>query len=89
MCKKDSFFAHRERLWFDCAMSPTDDVARHISQGFDTLTPQQRRAARFLLDHPTEVARSGDAALAAIGASEQQLARFRVYWSDGSEEPQP
>lgn len=37
-------------------MSPTLDIARHISQRFETLTPQQRRAARFLLDHPTEVA---------------------------------
>jgi DNA-binding MurR/RpiR family transcriptional regulator len=37
-------------------MSPTIDIARHISQRFETLTPQQRRAARFLLDHPTEVA---------------------------------
>ena len=56
MREKDSFVAHRERLWFDCAMNQTDDVARHISQRFDALTPQQRRAARFLLDHPTEVA---------------------------------
>ncbi|GGF28377.1 DNA-binding protein [Aliidongia dinghuensis] len=32
------------------------DITRHISERFDRLTPQQRRAARFLLDHPTEVA---------------------------------
>jgi DNA-binding MurR/RpiR family transcriptional regulator len=32
------------------------------------------------------VARGGDAALAAIEASEQQLARFGVYWSNGDEE---
>ena len=37
-------------------MSPTVDIAQHISRRFETLTPQQRRAARFLLDHPTEVA---------------------------------
>ncbi|HEV2674939.1 MAG TPA: MurR/RpiR family transcriptional regulator [Aliidongia sp.] len=37
-------------------MSPTVDIAQHIAQRFETLTPQQRRAARFLLDHPTEVA---------------------------------
>ena len=37
-------------------MSPAVDIARHISQRFETLSPQQRRAARFLLDHPTEVA---------------------------------
>ena len=37
-------------------MSPTIDIAQHISRRFETLTPQQRRAARFLLDHPTEVA---------------------------------
>jgi len=37
-------------------MSPPVDIARHISQRFDALSPQQRRAARFLLDHPTEVA---------------------------------
>jgi DNA-binding MurR/RpiR family transcriptional regulator len=37
-------------------MSPTIDITRHISERFEALTPQQRRAARFLLDHPTEVA---------------------------------
>jgi DNA-binding MurR/RpiR family transcriptional regulator len=37
-------------------MNQAIDITRHIAQRFDTLTPQQRRAARFMLDHPTEVA---------------------------------
>jgi hypothetical protein len=35
------------------------------------------------------VARGGDATLAAIESSERQLARFQVYWTDGTEEPPP